>query len=229
MRTKKLGFLHYFAAFLVCTILGGWVSFRLLASQFASPRAEPLLVDKPSDFIPSTGLLQQNFLLIEVDHLNQTQPMPKSIWAVFSVPTTPAFITFKQLYPSTTEPQLAASLQQSFLLNAEKRPVDEFLQIITDRFRLDGTIIVDQVSIQEFNKWLHSQQEIPQNDPERFSSSSTLTQLCEQVNLNTLPKQIAWDSIFTDRFVSDIEINLAVKTWKALTEESGNHHCEVLP
>jgi len=201
----------------------------MLASQFASPQAEPLLAEKPSNFIPSTGLIQQNFLLIEVDQLNHTQPTLKSIWAVFSVPTTPAFITFKQLYPSTSEVQLAASLQHSFLLNGEKRPVDDFLQIITDRFRLDGIIIVDEDSFQEFNTWLHITQDSPHNESEKLSSAETLIQFCDQVNQNNLPKQIAWDSILSDRFVSDIEINLAVRTWKAITEESGNHHCEVIP
>jgi hypothetical protein len=229
MKIKKLGFLHYLVAFMVCTILGGWVSFHLLASQFTSPRAEPLLTEKPSNFIPLTGLLQQNFLLIEVDKLNHTQPTPKSIWAVFSVPTTPAFITFKQLYPSTSEPQLAASLQQSFLLNGEKRPADDFLQIIIDRFRLDGIIIVDEYAFQEFNTWLHIPQDSPHNESEKLSSAETLIQFCEQVNQNNLPKQISWESILSDHFVSDIEINLAVRTWKALTLESGNHHCEVIP
>jgi hypothetical protein len=229
MRTKKLGFFHYLAAFLVCTILGGWVSFRLLASLFSSAQAETDLAERPSDIIPSTGQLQHNFLLIEVDHLSNTQPVLQSIWAVFTVPTTPAFITFKQLYPSTSEPQLAASLQQSFLLNGEKKPADEFLQIISERFWVDGTIIVDEVSMQEFNSWLHSQQNAPQNDPEKFSSTSALLHFCEQVNQNILPKQMAWESILSDRFISNIEINLAITTWKALTDESDNNHCEVIP
>lgn len=224
-----MGFLHYLAAFLVCAILGGWVSFHLLASQFASPQAKPLLVEKPSNFIPSTGLIQQNYLLIEVDQLNHTQPTLKSIWAVFSVPTTPAFLTFKQLYPSTSEPQLAASLQQSFLLNGEMRPADDFLQIITDRFPLDGIILVDEEEFQEFDAWLRIPQDSLHNESEKFSSNETLIQFCEQVNQNNLPKQISWESILSDHFVSDIEINLAVRTWKALTEESGNHHCEVIP
>ncbi len=229
MNTKKLGLIHYLAAFLACIILGGWVSFRLLAGLFSNAQTEPVLAENASNLIPSTGQFQHNFLLIEVDHLNNTQPALQSIWAVFSIPSNPAFITFKQLYPSTTEPQLAASLQHTFLLTGEKRPAAEFLQTITERFWLDGTIIVDEVSIQEFNQWLHSQQAIPPNNPDQVSSTATLMQFCEQVNQNNLPKQVAWDSIFSDRFVSDIEINLAIKTWKALSEESGNHHCEVIP
>jgi hypothetical protein len=229
MGTKKLGFLQYLAAFLVCAILGGWFSFRLLANQFLDPPSEPVPAEKPSDFIPSTGTLQHNYLLIEVDQLTNTQPALQSIWAVFVIPNDPAFITFKQLYPSTTEPQFAALLQQSFLLNGEKKPVDEFLQIITARFRLDGTIIVDVDAFQEMNTWLHITQDSPQKDPEKISSTSTFIKFCELINQNKLPRQIDWDSILSEQMISDIKINLAVETWKALTEENGKHHCEVIP
>lgn len=228
MLTKKLGFPQYLVAFLICAILGGWASFRLLSNLSFTPQPDRILVQNPANIIATTVRLQNNFVLIEVDHLTNPQPSLISIWAVFTLPSTPAFITFKQLYPSVTEPDLSAALQQEFLLNGEKRPSQEFLHVIIQRIQMDGVIIVDQTSFDAFDTWLKTQTDAQQTISQNTGSASTLLLFCELVNQNVISDEINWGNILTDHFSSDINIDLAVKNWKALSQDGENHHCEVI-
>ena len=229
---KKIVILFVILVFVLCAFFGFKTAAKILPSNNGKTNPGPA---------ESTGVLQQNFLLIHVDDRNKDDPKLISIWAAFYYPSNPPQLMFLPLYPAF-DADVHSRLEKGFGLNSNKKINENFVSQINKLFDIQtsGYILSDDTAIGYSNQWLTGQEAvytslIATTDEEkillRTTEQTTFQQFCQTISTgvaNSYFSAVDWTLLLPDHFSTSIPFETIALITDQITRATTPVRCDVL-
>ncbi len=209
-------------AFVICGVLGFFA-----ARQTLNPSSTTQ--DPPET--PATQI-QQNFILLLVDDLEQANPNLNSAWFMLLYKGSSPNINFQLIYPVTNFPD--RSLKNQFTLTDGGALDPAFIQLVHNQYQItiDNYIILDKYALNRIAEWLGASELV--YDPSDSDSMITeQTHLLEQgcafmksPSINT-SSPFDWVSLVPNHMRTDLTFEQAISSWKQLADQYTLLSCDI--
>jgi len=232
---KKIVIVFIILVFVGCAFIG----FKTAAKILPNGKSNPLFVQNSSG---STGILQQNYLLIHVNDLTLDNPDLVSVWAVFVYQSKPPQLMFVPLYPSYNA-DVHNQITQSFSLGKDRVINTKFINQISKSFdiKISGYVLSDNVGVGFADQWLTGQQATVTSTPAatdeekqaiRANGETSYKQFCQLVSAdigNSFFSAVDWTLLLPDHFSTNIPFETIALATDQLVRATTPIQCEVLP
>jgi hypothetical protein len=214
--------------FVFCAVIGYQV-----ANQMSPTQATAQVATAGADLKGE----QHKLVLVYVDQLGDQQPKLISVWfiSLFFLEGAPPTLTFAQIYPTRSNPNMNQAIEQSFALDGQGDPVNAFWQTIQAlKIKWEGFLIVDNQTAQRVMEWVNGTGNyisILTNMPDHpTEGQQLLTQTCKLIsgisNRQTAP--FVWGDLVPAHFRSNLRMEVALAYWNRVTTSTQEARCEIL-
>jgi hypothetical protein len=201
--------------------------------------APPKLNSPPS--VPANG--QRNILVIGVDDLEKQNPRLASIWLLIYFPEKPD-ITFVPIFPDPIKSSISvnSNLVESFALNEDKSPNDDFVEQLNQKqLWWHGYVVIDSYTVDEVvnffnqlneeenleNRSISRLSRLDEFPPEIVVQTDLLNQLCIQAATLTDGTDISRIlNLVPTHFRTDMSMVSIIQDWHSLASSESELICE---
>ncbi len=205
---KKAVFLLVIVIFVVSAVLGFQAAARLSSAQSSQTQSNQGLPVASS---------QTNYLLVHVNDLSIEKPQLVSIWGLFVLYSSPPQVMLIPLFPTYNE-ATSTTLESTFRKSKEGQISSRFITEIEKSYQIStsGYIIVDNIGLSFFNKWLTGDEiqisaVTPHTSDEKhivlYNGQQFFTTACEQFSrtgVKHLIDQIRWADLLPSHFSTNL-------------------------
>lgn len=180
---------------------------------------------------------QRRLLMVNVDDRLASEPKLISAWVVIVTEGSPASLTFKAVYPSTSDNEIASALEKSFSLDKDQKLAKSFLEHFSSyNLQLEGYIIADYTGLNR----LKNAAGITNVELAQFSSktpnrnqlvllqeSNFFDEMCNVFSNDDMA--LPWSELVPDHIHFEMNGDVLLRLWSEVSSSNQNPRCEIAP